>query len=577
MSITTAISIAANGDIRRTGPAHAGAAEYFTVIELHRHIQDLADDALATGDDILDITDDTPSERSTDNIITLINGYNIDDDMAEYLYDGSIIQTGGAEIYDGIVNFGNASNIQIMQNGTYIANDFWNENDPAGFNADAGAGISHRFMVKTRTGGADIDGRRLLGISREFNNTYAEFPINGSSRGNNVLALSQASDLNNATAAATVATWTSIVNNNEGYTGIDVEGTGNTFYYSNWDLGTQSKNDFFERLKWLVRQGSTETVYGLAQATTPFRGITHEIVVDTPTGTLVEPESLSWGTGATAGTGQLLATNSTTAATKIWIQLLTGVAPTDGLVITGAGAGTVTVNVTVTPRVVPVPWPGASTGTAIIGSYGLGIESADLSATDKLTDLDDTLRLPPNNVTFTVSGLVSAEDYVIVGPRTGSALNKTLYTLNGALVGAAVGSVVVNEAIQSDTAATGTIRVVNDSGFEVRLPYSSWATSTFTLTGTYDFSGTNENDGAATSNGVYPTYIDDIAPGTLSDGTPRQLSYTVVYNTDRDVYVRVRDGGGTPKGDTPIKTFEGTASVLTNTGGSIAAIRTSDL
>lgn len=424
MTIASFISISNTGNIRRVGGAgtqHGAAPEYFTVIQLHRHLQDLADDAVAVGDDILDITDDTPSERSTDNIITLINGYNIDDDLAEYLYDGSIIQAGGAEIYDGIVNFGNASFIEVVQNGAYIATDFWNSYTPAGFNADAGAGISHRFLVKTRTGGADIDGRRLLGISHEFGNTYSEFPINGTSRGNNVLALSEANDLNNDTVEATVATWASIVNNNEGYTLIDVTGDGSTEpYYSNWDLGTQSKNDFYERLKWLNRRGSTSTVYGLNQATTPFRGITHEIVVDTPTGTLVEPESVSW----TGGTGQLIAANSTTAATKIWIQLLTGVAPTDGQVITGAGAGTVTVNVTVTTRTVPVPWPGASTGTAIIGSYGLGIESADLAATDLLTDLDGTANPPPNNVTFTVSGLVSAEDYVVVGPRIGSAINK---------------------------------------------------------------------------------------------------------------------------------------------------------
>jgi len=35
-------------------------------------------------------------------------------------------------------------------------------------------------------------------------------------------------------------------------------------------------------------------------------------------------------------------TDSTTAATKIWIQLLTGIAPTDGTILTGAGGGTVT-------------------------------------------------------------------------------------------------------------------------------------------------------------------------------------------------------------------------------------------
>jgi hypothetical protein len=579
MTIATFTSVAANGDIRRVGGAgtiHGAAPEYFTVIELHRHLQDLADDAAAAGDDILDITDNTPSDRSTDNIITMINGFNIDDDLAEYLYDGSIVQTGGAEIYDGIVNFGNAAFIDIVQNGLFLTNDFWNSFSPSGFNS--GAGISHRFLVKTRTGGADIDGRRLLGMTHEFNKTYAEFPIAGSARGNNVLALSDADDLNNATAVATVATWTSIVNNNEGYTLIDVTGDAITEpYYSNWDLGTQSKNDFFERMKYLNRRGSTSTVYGLDQTLTPFRGITHQVVVDTPTGTLVEPEQLTWGTGATAGVGQLIAADSTTAATKIWFQLLSGVAPTDGVVITGAGGGTVTVNVTVTQRTVPVPFVGASTGSAIIGAYGFGIESADLTASDLLIDLDATPNPPPNNVTFTVSGLVSAEDYVIVGPRTASALNKAQLGSNALLNGAAVASIVCDSVIPTDTPSAGTIRVVNDSGFEVRVAYSSFTGSTFTLSGTYDFSGVDENDSVTAGNDIWVSYIDSLAGGTLSDAVPRQLSFTVVYNADRDLFVRIRDGGGAAKGSTPIKTFEGNASNLTNTGGSIAAIRTSDL
>lgn len=572
MAIGDDFSVASNGDIRYTG-----TTTNYPVIDFHRWLQDLADDAAAAGDDILDITDDTPSERSTDNIITLINGFNIDQTASEHLYDGSIIQTGGDDIWDGIVNFGNAAYIDLVQDGLYLTNDFWNVNTPAGFNADANAGISHRFMAKVRTAGTDIDGRRLLGMTHEFNKTYGEFNINGSARGNNVLALGDADDLNNETVAGTVSGWTSIVNSKEGYSLIDVTGAGTNPFYSDWDLGTQGKNDFYERLKWLVRRGSTSTVYGLDQSLTPFRGITHEIVVDTPTGTLVEPEQLTWGTGATAGVGQLIATNSTTAATKIWIQLLSGVAPTDGLTLTGAGAGTVDVNVTITPRTVPVPWPGASTGTAVIGSYGLGIESADLASTDKLTDLDGTLRLPPNNVTFVVSGLASVEDYVVVGPRTGTAITKGQLGSNALLNGAAVGTIVSDTVIPTDTPSSGTIRVVNDSGFEVRVAYTSFTGSTFTLTGTYDFSGVDENDSVTAGNDIWISYIDDLAGGVLSDAVPRQLSFTVVYDADRDLFVRIRDGGGAAKASTPTKTFEGNASVLTNVGGSIAAIRTTDL
>jgi hypothetical protein len=147
-----------------------------------------------------------------------------------------------------------------------------------------------------------------------------------------------------------------------------------------------------------------------------FRGPTHQIPVDTPTGTLVEPELLTWTEASVSSSGQLLATDSTTAATKVWIQLLTGLPPSNDVVLTGAGAGTVTVNGTFTARTVSTPSVGLSTGSAIVGAYGLGIQTADLSASDKMTDLDGILRLPPNNVTFTVSGLVTTVDRVLVAP-----------------------------------------------------------------------------------------------------------------------------------------------------------------
>ena len=150
-----------------------------------------------SGDDEVDITVPTPSVRSTDNIITLINGFNIDDTAAEHLYLGSIIQgAGGTEvIYDGFNVIGASDNIQIIQNGAVLADDWWNSN--GGLNSDSANGISHRFMLKVRDAGADIDGRRIIATTRNFTFTYGEFGINGTARGINVIALTQSSDLNN--------------------------------------------------------------------------------------------------------------------------------------------------------------------------------------------------------------------------------------------------------------------------------------------------------------------------------------------------------------------------------------------
>ena len=622
MAIGDDFSISASGDIRYTG-----ASDNYTVIELHRWLGDLMDDAQASGDDILDITDATASERSTDNIITLNAPYNIDDAAAEHLYDGSIIQNNGDEIYDGILVFAAAGmRLEIVQNGA-LATNFWT----TGLNADAANGISHRFMLKVRTAGADIDGRRLIGQTREFGSTYSEFSINGTARGNNVLALTFADDLNNATAEGTVATWTAIDNTTEGYVGLDVDNdTTNEFYYSEWNRDSFSINQFYERMKWLTRRGSVSTLYGLNGEL--FRGITHEIDIDTPTGTFNAFEPVSWS----GGTAQMLAIDSTTAGTKMWIQLLTGVIPSDNDVITGGtSSATAQVNVTVTSRTLSQPFIGQSTGSALIGAYGIGVELADLSAADLLTDLSNTTRTPPNNVTFTVNGLVSGEDRVFVAPLgyefaydneasgpfqvgetltftspAGTALLQSLQDdgttgrmqiqlltgsvptnnstisggtstatadvngsvsasedprqliLNTALTGGAETTVDVTAALPADTPSTGVLRIQLDSGIYRRVPYTAIGASSFTIAST-DFS----TDNASAQNGVYIAYIDELAGSSSA-------SFTVVYDSDRSLFIRVRDGGTAGDGAS-IKTFE-TTGTLGSAGGSSTAIRTSD-
>lgn len=542
----------ATGDIR-----HISGSTNYTVIALHRWLQDVADDASYSGDDELDITDLTPSERSTDNIITLTNGYNIDDTAAQYLYDGSIIQDDGDVIYDGILVYANAGMyLNIIQNGA-LATNFWT----TGVNADSANGISHRFLLKVRTAGADIDGRRIRGTTREFGYTYSEFPVNGTSRGNNVMALTYAIDLNNQTASGTVATWTNITNTSAGYNGIDVNNdAADEYFYSEWNKDTQTINDLYERMKYLTRRGEATTIYGVAGQL--FRGITHEITVDGGSGTWSAFEAVTWS----GGTGQLLARNNATATscTKLWIQLLTGIAPVDNQTITGGTSGATNVmNVTITDRTVSQPFCGVSTGSAIIGSYGFGIEAADLTASDKVFDLTNTQFSPPNFQTGTVSGVVSGEDYIIVANNDGGNIDYDQFVLNGALTGAAVTAVVVTGAIPGDTPNTGTIRILRASGVYTKHAYTSWTSSTFTI-GSTDFSSNNAANGANT----FITYVDKLATSTSE-------SFSAVYVSSRTMFIRVRDGG--TAGDLlPIKTFETTAAFGSG-GFSVTVSRISDV
>ena len=552
MAIGDDFSVATNGNIR-----HESGTTTYTVLEFHRWLQDMADDASASGNDLVDITSDTPSERSTDNIISLLGSYNIDDDAAKYLYDGSISQSGGNVLYSGLVVVGatySTTTLQIIQNNALYDGDapFWGTD----LNADATQNILMRCLVKTRTGASDIDGRRIRVQARELGDTYAEFSVT-MGLGNSVAAIFTNQDLNNQTTGTTISGWSTITNEAVGYNTIDLDnGAGAKPYYSEWNRDEYTINQLYERAKWLTRRASEETdLYGLSGEL--FRGITHEIPLTADSGTFAAVESVSW----TGGTGQMLAIDSTTSPTKMWIQLLTGTAPTNGLSITGASTAAATVNGSPTSRTIGQCFLGQSTGTSIIGTYGIGIEATDLTNTDKLFDLNNAQQIPPNLVTFTLAGVVSGEDRVLVGPKdTGNAFKFDQLSLGTTLSGTGLNSVVVSTAIPSDTPSAGTIRVELDTGVYRRVEYSSWDTSTFTTASGLDFEAP---DDATSGNNVFISYIDQLADDT-------EVTFQAVYDADRSLYIRVRDGGGSP-----IKTFE-TPSSLGSAGGSSTAIRTSD-
>lgn len=554
MAIADDFSVGTNGDIR-----HVSGASTYTVLELHRFLQDLADDAGPTGNDYLDITSTTPSERSTDNIISLLGTYNIDDDAAEYFFDGSVSQATGDVLYAGLEVVGSVygtTTLQVVQNNALYDGDtpFWG----TGINVDAGANILCRMLIKVRTGGSDVDGKRIRVFAREWSHTYAEFSVT-MGLGNSVAAIFTNDDLNNTTGSGVVATWTTIVNV-EGYQLIDLgNGNGDQPYYSQWDKAAYTINQLYERCKYIVRRGTAETIHTMDGEL--FRGITHEWAYDNEaTGPFQEDETLSWGTGATAGTGILLALLDSGATGTQWVQLLTGVAPTDGLQISGGtSSATCDVNGSVTSRSLSPMFLGQSTGTTIIGAFGIGVDPNDLTANDKLTDLLNVLQQPPNNVTFTVYGLVVSEDRVLVAIKAaGDDFDFDQYSLNTTLSATDETAVVVTTSIISDTPSSGTIRIELNSGTIRRVEFTSWTGSTFTI-GSTDFSG----DNATAGNNVMTSLLDKLAGSTSED-------FTVVYSTDRDLFVRVRDGGGTP-----IKTFESPATLGT-AGGSSTAIRTSD-
>lgn len=604
MAIQDDVAIDGSGNIYYTGAAHGAAgAGYYTVIQLHRYLQDLADDAAASGDDLIDITSVTPSDRSTDNIITVLDGYRLDDSngsatdpISEHLYDGSIIQQEDGSIWDGLVVIAaEGMDLQIIQNGALVANDFWNTvpngETEMGLNRDSANGISHRFMLLVNNAGTEIDGRRIVGITRVVGKTYSEFKVNGTARGNNVLALTYADDLNNQTADATLATYTGI-SNQEGYRLIDIDNNGNDeAYYSEWNRDVYTANQLYERLKWLTAAESggsasspNATLYGLDG--TVFRGITHQVNYSGLSGTF-DVGPITFSNGATA---QCLASNDND---KLWLQVLTGVIPSSGTVSQSspdAASATVT---GLTERTVSTPFVGVSTGSALIGAYGWGMEAADAGPSDLFTPLEGTglsegsTIQPPNNVSFSVLGLVSGEDRVLVGPEDGAGdlredqcvvgAGETVTVTSGSVSSAGSGAGVVvlatgSEAIgngtpsEKDTRTSGTLRLLDADGVYQIINYTSRTPGT----GEIVFNGCTATGSwtSAAGNNAFISYIDVLATSTGE-------SYTVVYSgTPRTLFVRVRDGG--TAGDLEgIKTFQ-TTGTLGSAGGSTTVIRTAD-
>jgi hypothetical protein len=246
----------------------------------------------------------------------------------------------------------------------------------------------------------------------------------------------------------------------------------------------------------------------------------------------------------------------------MWIQLLTGVAPVNDMTITGGTTGrTCQVNLTVTSRGVSPVFLGQSTGSALIGAFGIGVEASDLTKDDKLFDLTNTLQVPPNLVTFTVYGLVSGEDRVLVTNAQGANIDFDQMQLATALAASGRTQVDVGAGnIPADTPQTGTLRIELDTGIYRLQSYTAHDGNRYFTIPSTDYSDPND---AAIGANVFLAYIDKLAGATSEN-------FQLIYNADRTLFVRVRDGGGTP-----IKTFESTAG-LSSGGGSATAIRTSD-
>jgi hypothetical protein len=264
------------------------------------------------------------------------------------------------------------------------------------------------------------------------------------------------------------------------------------------------------------------------------------------------------------GEGWVLAYNDTT--DDIWIQLMSGSAVEDDVPIRGITSGaTGDAAGDAVSRTIPTVFLGSYTGS-LIGAYGVGIDPDDLSSGDTVRDLGNVVRNAPNNVTFTITNLLSGEQYVLVMNKESGVSNfdfaEMTIDTGGDLTGVAETTVNVGTGnIPADAPATGTIRIETDAGLYRKIAYTSHdGDDEFTIPST-DFS----SDNASAGNGVSLAFIDKLATSTSE-------AFTLKYNADRTLWLRARSGSS---GNTLLQTWEQQGN-LTNVGGSAIAGQLSD-
>ena len=359
------VSIDASGNIRWEGDA---TTNRHTMLEFIQWLMDKQDDEQAAGDDLLDITVDTPFNRSTDQILTLNAPFNIDDTFALHLYDGSVSQTeptlGGETLWSGLNIIGpvvSGTQYMILQNGKTLA-PFWG----TGINPESAPSlVFSRHLIKSKYAGSEIDGQRITVLARELGDQFRRFPVTLGT-GNSVAAIGNGVDIFNEKADATLAAFTGDVANTEGFQQIDIDGAGvadgDNEYYSQWTKGVQTTNDVYEYTKWISQRAheadatsgavsgtdytvDNGTIFGQAQSFIPLSDATEkltearwQIKIDTgaPTGPLYcelwDSDDASPGvpTGAALARSENVLASSITSAYEEVIFRFNIVDPSDG-------------------------------------------------------------------------------------------------------------------------------------------------------------------------------------------------------------------------------------------------------
>lgn len=259
MAIVDDFSISATGDIR-----HVSGSTVYTILELHAFLQDLADDAAATGNDLLDILApnptrlDGPRDVAVASRLNLLTdgavSFNLDDTAAQFVNFGSVKQAAGFVQYSGLKTIGGivaASPIYVVQSGNKLSK-FWSDGHI-------------QILVKVKTANAFIDSGNVTAFSRKWGQTYSHFDVNLSAGGESNAALSTALDSNIVLSEANAALLSSKVTVTFGDTTLDLgNGNGVRDYKGTIALSNScTLQEAYQYLQYITREDSTATLGGV--------------------------------------------------------------------------------------------------------------------------------------------------------------------------------------------------------------------------------------------------------------------------------------------------------------------------
>ncbi len=253
-------TIDASGNIRQVSAFVPATDSRFSTLELHAWLQDLADNASPSGDDLVSILGVNPSElagkrnASRPMALTLLPNFNINDDTAQWFKFGSIEQNSGADLYTGLKVLGSLvanSPIYITQSNAKITK-YWADADASNF----------QILVKAKSGGSLIDSGNVTVLSRKYGQTYSHFDVNLAAGGEQAAALSTALDTNVVLSAASAQTKFGTITIALGDFNWDSgDGNGSKLYKGKITLnGSTSLADAYQAMQWACSESSTATI-----------------------------------------------------------------------------------------------------------------------------------------------------------------------------------------------------------------------------------------------------------------------------------------------------------------------------